>query len=339
MPSSCSSSPKTLRSLPSEILWNIITLLDPIDLSNARLVSKQLKKYCDHPTRWKNLSLDPPALSSLTIAASTATTTTRYSNANNSSISHDVLALWNLSDLKAILEPHLSLIQSIQIWGVRDNIIRYLILHCHNLQDLTILGWSTLSDHALRIPPSHQSGGDHQLSLRRLRLVGQQKSNFTSLDATTFAKLITRCPQLEELSVVSCQIHIQADSLLNSFDPTSSNRQNNYQQDQTNTSSTVNNTATSSAVISSLKSLTVATKRTWSSRNVTRLFQLCSNLQVLALVPDSKNIDVEDTSSSSRSPTTPIPVLDNNQPLLEKNVQSIEEQEMLEFDNIVIYSL
>lgn len=335
MLTSSSSTTTQLCSLPSEILWKIIILLNPVDLSNARVVSKQFNKYCDHPNHWTKLLLDPS-----TTISHHSTSATKEDN-NDNRMKNDILTLWNLSDLKNVLEPHLALIETIQIWGVRDNIIRFLILHCNNLQELTISGWSTLSDHALRIP-------NQQLSLRRLRLVGQQKSNFTSLDAATFGKLITQCPQLEELSVVSCQIHIQADSFIKSFDPANrrDHHQEQQQQQQPNiVSPSANDSETSvltplgdsSPPPTALKSLTVATKRTWSTQHVTRLFQLCSSLQVLALVPDSKNITVENKSPTS--PTASLPVLNNNHPLLEKNVESIAEEEMLEFDNILVYSL
>lgn len=280
-------------SLPSEIIWNVITLLDPNELSNTRLVCKRLRTYCDHPSNWKDISLNPQS-------------------PIKSQTNPDVLTLWNLFQLKEIIQPHLSLIKTIQIWGVRDNIIRYLILHCLELENLTISGWSTLSDHALRVPFQP----DQSLCLRRLRLVGQQKSNFTSLDATAFGKLIAKCPYLEELSVVSCQIHIQADSFLKSFDFTQQ---------------------LSEGDLSSLKSLTVATKRTWSSEHVTKLFQMCSSLRYLALVPDSKNI-LEPVDRTTSQPMTLVPIMESDRPLLEKNVQSVGEQEILEFDNVVIHS-
>lgn len=280
-------------SMPTEIIWKVITLLNPYEVSNTRLVCKRLRTYCDHPSIWKSISLNPQCL----IKENT---------------DPGALTLWNLFELKEIIQPHLSLIKAITIWGVRDNIIRYLLLHCIKLENLTISGWSTLSDHALRVPFQP----DEQLCLRRLRLVGQQKSNFTSLDASAFGKLIAKCPHLEELSVVSCQIHIQADNFLKSFDF--------FHQP-------------SEGDLSSLKSLTVATKRTWSSQHVTRLFQLCSSLSYLALVPDSNNISYMFDPLPSQTAAI-VPIIENHESLLEKNLQSINDQEILEFKNIIIYS-
>ncbi|KAG2200627.1 hypothetical protein INT47_007371 [Mucor saturninus] len=262
--------------MPTEIVWKVLTLLDPYDVSNTRLTCKRLRTYCDHPSIWKDISLNPQCLTKVHTASG-------------------ALTLWNLLELKEIIQPHLSLIKTIKILGVRDNIIRYLILHCNKLENLTISGWSTLSDHALRVPFQP----DQQLCLRRLRLVGRQKSNFTSLDATTFGKLIAKCPYLEELSVVSCQIHIQADSFLKSFDFIHRLPEGN---------------------LLSLKSLTMATKRTWSSQHITKLFQLCSSLCVLALVPDSDNIP-EIADELPPQAASLVPIVKSHEPILEKSVQ------------------
>ncbi|KAG2232653.1 hypothetical protein INT48_004253 [Thamnidium elegans] len=253
--------------LPSEIIWKIIQLLDPIDLSNTRQSCKRLRTYCDHPSNWTTITLAP-------------------------SPSSGALDLWNLSTLQFILQPHLALIKTIKIWGVRDNIIRYLLTSCSCLENLTICSWITLSDHAfskqLTIP----------LSLRTLRLNGQQ--HFTSLDAATFAKLISNCPRLEEVYVTNCKIHIQAEALLDGV----------------------------SLGGESLKLLVVATKRTWSSYHVTRLFQVCSSLKYLALLSGSS--DTVDLSLSGRMYHMPS--------VLEKDVQYIQEREIKEFDNIIVYS-
>ncbi|KAI9266336.1 hypothetical protein EDC94DRAFT_603453 [Helicostylum pulchrum] len=257
-----------LFSLPSEMIWKVIKLLDPMDLSNTRQSCKRLCGYCDHPSNWASLTLVPSPASS------------------------GALDLWSLSTLQLILQPHLPLIKTIKIWGVRDSIIRYLLTSCRDLENLTICSWITLSDHAfskqLSIP----------LSLRTLRLNGQQ--HFTSLDASTFAKLISNCPKLEEVYVTSCKIHIQAEALLDGV----------------------------SLGGESLKSLVVATKRTWSSQHVTRLFQVCSSLKYLALLSGSS--DTVDLSLVS--------AMDHMSSVLEKDVQYIQEREIKEFDNIIVYS-
>lgn len=299
----------SMFSLPPEIVWSIVSLLKPADLSNTRLVCKKFKAYCDCPANWKHILLEPPLPKNNTVTCNGLS----QKDESNVNVEEEAIPLWNILDLKKILEPHLLFIQTIKIWGIRDNIIRYLILKCPHLTELTILGWSTLSDHALRIPAQP----NHALPLRRLRLIGSKKANFTSLDAITFGNLIARCPHLEELSVICCQVHIQAESLIDSFDSTQQRQQTNE----------------SSHDVSSLRSLTVATKRTWSKQHVTRLFQLCSNLCFLALVPDSKQINEQ-----AGKETASKPVMNNNEPVLEKNTLSVDDVDIKEANNIIIYS-
>ncbi|KAL9549093.1 hypothetical protein MBANPS3_005383 [Mucor bainieri] len=308
-----------LDSLPTEIIWKIMQTLDPVDLSRARLVCRKFRTFSDHPALWRDIQLE-------------ADKKTHYV---------EDLTLWNLTDLKAILQLHLSHIQTIQIRGVRDNIVQYILFNCSNLQELTISGWSTLSDHAFRIPTTPTFAA---LNLRRLRLIGHSRSNYTSLDATTFGKLLKYCPKLEEITV----IHVQAECLLQMIDQVMhqdqsllepSSAQQQQDQDQHNTSS-------------SLKSLVVATKRTWTSHHVMRLFQLCSNLQFLGLVPDSiKVVEYTGINQNNDEITAPMPILDhssnaphtnnsNQQPhLLTKNIQAIDDLVMLDSDNLIVYKL
>ncbi|GAN04567.1 hypothetical protein MAM1_0067c04028 [Mucor ambiguus] len=307
--------------LPTEIVWNIMQRIDPLDLSRTRLVCKKLRTFSDHPVLWKDIQLE-------------ATSKTQHHEED--------LILWNLTDLKPIVQLHLSHIQTVQIQGVRDNIVQYILLNCSNLQELTISGWSTLSDHAFRIPTTPTFTA---LNLRRLRLIGQRRSNYTSLDASTFGKLLKYCPHLEEITVVSCQIHVQAECLLQIMDQIMhqdrvlSMQQQQQGQDPHNSSS-------------SLKSLVVATKRTWSSHHVMRLFQLCSNLQFLGLVPDSIEV-VEYTGINQNNDEiiASMPILgyssnashenaNNQQPhLLTKDIQTIDDHEMLDSDNLIVYKL
>lgn len=181
----------TFFSLSSEIIWRIIQLLEPLDLSHTRQVSKRLRTYCDHPRNWTSISLIAP-----------------ITNAEKT------INLWNPTQLRHIIQPHLQFIQTLCISGVRDTIIRYLLQHCHHLQTLTLFGWSTLSNHAFSHPLLHPSN-----RLRSLRLVGQSNRprNFTSLDTDTFRKFMSACPHLEEISMVNCQLLIQMDPLLKLF--------------------------------------------------------------------------------------------------------------------------
>lgn len=309
--------------LPTEIVWKVMQALDPIDLSITRCISKKFRTFSDHAVLWEDIQLKPT---------------------KSPSSDMDDLPLWNLADLKAVLQLHLSHIQTIHIWGVRDNIVQYILLNCFNLQELTISGWSTLSDHAFRIITTahhYQTTKPTTLNLRRLRLIGQQKSNYTSLDATTFGKLINQCPYLEEITVVSCQIHLQAECLLQMVDQQEKeaavSMQHHYHHHQPP---------------SSLKSLVIATKRTWSNHHITRLFQLCPNLRFLGLVPDSIEIvEYRGINQNNEEISAPMPIIDNStgnnsvssssdQPhLITKNIRAITDHEMLDSDNLIVYKL
>ncbi|KAI9471014.1 MAG: hypothetical protein EXX96DRAFT_375200 [Benjaminiella poitrasii] len=303
-------------SLPSEIIWNIIQMLEPIDLSIARSVSKCMRAYCDHPELWKNICLIPRS--------------TDEGGINKKKSDRGAINLWRLSTLKAILQPHLNFIKKVRVWGVRDNIVRYLIENCYSLQDLTIVGWCTLSDHAFRLNPSFDQ---KILCLNRLKLIGHQKSSFTSMDGTTLGRFIRQCPQLEEVFILNCQVHLHADSLLQTFCHNVSSKDNSH-------------------IISSLKTLTVPTKRTWTGQNVARLFELCSNLEMLTLVPDSDQfvdianiihsnsaLGVNDVEYTKSIPVMNIAEENYSQPfIVEKSLQSIKDEELFaEDDNIIIY--
>lgn len=248
-----------IHELPFEILYAIVRQLDPNQLSAARLVSRKMRYVCDRPELWRNIQLKPQD------------------------------QLWNLNKLKTLLTPHTGITQKIDIWGVRDDIVQYLLLNCPHLQELTVYGWTTLSDHAFLLP--------QHINLHRLRLIGERKTNFTSLDSITFSKFIQHCPHLEELSIVSCHIHLHAESLIQTL----------YHHHP-------------------LKYLNIATKQTWSIEHIIKLFELCSNLSILGLVPDSSKI----------TPGSNIPTLDMRS-ILQKNYQFIQEQEMVEFSNIILF--
>ena len=321
MPTFLSTSANLFDLLPAEIIWKIMQALDPIDLSITRCISKKFRTFSDHPVLWKDIQLKPA----------------------RSSSNIDNLPLWSFADLKAVLQLHLLHIQTIQIWGVRDNIIQYILLNCFNLQELTISGWSTLSDHAFRIITTahhHQITQKGTLNLRRLRLIGQRKSNYTSLDATSFGKLINQCPHLEEIIVVSCQIYLQAECLLQMVDHQEKEAAASMQQHYHH------------QPIPSLKSLVIATKRTWSSHHIIRLFQLCSNLRFLGLVPDSIEIaQYKGIHQNNDEISAPMPILDNSTSdnsvnsssdqlhLITKNIHAIKDHEMLDSDNLLVYKL
>lgn len=213
----------SLYSLPSEILWHVVSYLNLEDLSIARTTSEKLQQFCDHPSHWRHLRLAPPRNQQL----------------------------WQLEDLKRLLEPHVQHIRSIEIWGIRDNILRYLLTRCEQLTELTVYGWTTLSNHAFRLPDNNKK------SLRRLKLIGQ--NNYAALDARVLSQILNQCPDLEDL-MLGCQVHIHAKTLLKEL-----KRRRRCGQ--------------------SLRSITLATRRTWSRRYVAELLELCPALERVCLLP------------------------------------------------------
>ncbi|KAI9485081.1 hypothetical protein BDB00DRAFT_851400 [Zychaea mexicana] len=243
-----------LHNLPSEIIWQIVSYLSLKDLTTARLASMKLRHFCDHPSHWKNIRLEPPRK-----AATTTTTDDKNSNTKPSS-----MPLWQINDLEHILEPHLKHIQSIRIWGVRDNIVRYLLQHCVNLNDLTICGWTTLSNHAFKTSRT-------RLALRRLELIGaDQQPNYAAIDARLLGDLLTQCPDLSEL-MLGCQVHIHARTLLIELRKRKNSTSNTTQQHRQQLPPL------------QLRSLTLATRRTWSQRHVAELLDLCPHLERVSL--------------------------------------------------------
>ncbi|CAO3600633.1 unnamed protein product [Absidia cylindrospora] len=286
-----------LSNLPSETLWQILSYLNVHDLSCMRMSSKKMALFADHPSHWRHLDLAP---------------LTRPCTENDQNgMSIFPLQLWNLKDLQRLIGPHRRMIESIQIWGVRDNIVRYILSHCVNLTDLTLNGWSTLSEHAFKHIHPH-------LKLHRLMLVGAQaQPNYTSMDATTLAHLLMQCP-LKELSL-GCQVHIHAQTLLMELNkrqhkplpssapaeisteksiPSSSSSAsasplppNKYKEESstyTKASSNKNSDdrlGGKGSTSLQLERLTLATRRTWSTEHVMALFDTCPSLYHVCLFP------------------------------------------------------
>ncbi|CAO3659045.1 unnamed protein product [Rhizopus stolonifer] len=229
---------RNLIQLPNEILFTIISLLSPLDIPRVRDVCRKTRNMCNKPYYWRNLVLD---------------------------VSKDERSLWNLKELKDILDPHRQWIESVHIRGVRDSIMQYLLLECPELKELTVCGWATLSDHSFGLEKKKGI-----FKIQRLKLVGdsEQKSNFISLDSVTLGQWIGQCPYLEELSI-NCKVHLYAEDLVRSIQ-------------------TVSPLA--------LKSIVIATKNTWSSQHVAQLFRHCAQLQFLRLIPDSASLGYSATS-------------------------------------------
>ncbi|KAI9356654.1 hypothetical protein BD770DRAFT_306974, partial [Pilaira anomala] len=217
-----------LMELPSEILLNIVSFVSCRDLAVLRLVSKNLRTCCDLPRNWTTLHLEPGSI-----------------------------PLWQLADLKSIISPHLPHIQSIYIWGVRDNIIYYLLSRCKNLQHLTICGWTTLSDHCLRLKPAQS------LKIKTLELIGSpQQTNFISVDAYTLGNLMIQSPEMTNL-VLGCEAHIHAETLVAELEKAYSIHASEGQ----------------------LQSFQLASRRTWLKEHILRLIRIYPDIQKIYLLP------------------------------------------------------
>lgn len=294
-----------LSNLPSETLWKILSYLTVHDLSCIRMTNRKLAVFADHPSHWRHLHLAPPSH--------------QYQNQHQQQDqraipSSNSMTLWSLKDLQRLVGPHRKIIESIQIWGVRDNILRYILSQCMNLTDLTVCGWATLSDHAFK-----QLHPD--LNLQRLVLIGaQEQPNYTALDATTLAHLLVQCP-LKELSL-GCQIHIHAETLIMELNKRQKQyrRQQQQQSSFLSPSSTLPTTPTAiekqpssppPLIMTSLplvkhtastystdrrdmsevgspiqlQRFTLATQRTWSTDLVTKIFDTCPSLHHVCLFP------------------------------------------------------
>ncbi|CEP09347.1 hypothetical protein [Parasitella parasitica] len=215
-----------LDTLPTELLFNIASHLSCQDLSSLRLTCKFMRTFCDQPMNWKSIDLQPSALQEL----------------------------WKLTELKDAIDPHLLHIHSIRIWGVRDNIVQYLLSQCPNLQHLTICGWTTLSDHCLRLFPSQS------LKIKTLELIGSsQQTNFVSVDAYTLGNLLIQSPEMTNL-VLGCEIHIHAETLITELEkkrPTSND----------------------------LQLLMLASRKTWLNEHVLRLINIYPKIKKIYLLP------------------------------------------------------
>jgi hypothetical protein len=276
---------KHLTELPTEIILNILQYLSTVDLARVRLVSKKLRKICDYPICWKQVVLK------------------KVDQESDREKNETALSLWKLEELKEVIEPHLFFIESLCIWGVHDNIVQYLVLNCPTLKELTLYGWFTLSGHSLKIPEGKT------LPLQKLRLVSSPKSqsNFTSLDASALGKFISQCPNLMHI-LLACQIHFQADTLLQSF---------------------------ASKPSRSLESLVVTAKRYWSSEHVTKVFEYCPALSFFGLVPDlTFEINNEDSEDRIALNKSDIASLIPNEYL---STLPVTEEDLLRFKNITIY--
>lgn len=277
----------SLLDLPPEILWHIVSFFSHHDLSIVRLSCKKLRHFCDHPSHWRKLSLKP------------ASTTTSNKGGESS------MDLWQLHELQQLIAPHVAHIQTIQIWGVRDHIVRYLLTHCTQLLDLTVCGWTTLSNHAFNPKKT--------MRLRRLELIGAvQQPNYAGIDARVLCQLLRQCPDLQSLAL-GCQIHIHARTLLKELKKAS--------------------TSSSTPPAQKLTSLTLATRRTWSQRHVAELMERCPALERVYLLPAAaKGFDLKKDHQEQWSMT------DKRQVAVDHPSSDSEDDADLTMDMVVLRS-
>ncbi|ORX49081.1 hypothetical protein DM01DRAFT_1394411 [Hesseltinella vesiculosa] len=239
-----------LSQLPSETLWQVFSSIPASSLAHLRFVSRKMRLFADHPMYWRHVILARPSCHEEDPLASSTSMASRR------------LDLWTLRELDFILRPHCQVIRSIKVCGVRDDIVRFILTHCHELQSLTLCGWTTLSNHAFKqLHP--------RLKLQRLQLVGaKDQPNYTAMDATTLAQLLLSCP-LQDLTI-GCQIHIHAATLL--MELTAKKK-----------------TEPRSAFLPppQLQRLSLGTRRTWSLHHIRHLFDICPALISVALCPTS----------------------------------------------------
>ncbi|KAI9261171.1 hypothetical protein BY458DRAFT_491595 [Sporodiniella umbellata] len=263
------------------------SFLSPLDISRLRNISAKAKLICDMPYFWRNIVLKIEGT--------------------------DQMVLWNLHELKQILDPHLSYIETVCIRGVRDSIMQYIMFECPELKELVVCGWLSLSEHSFYIPPERKS----PFTIKKLKLLGdsRQQSTFISLDSLTLGQWIGYCPYLEELSI-NCKAHFYAEDLVSSIRRVSP---------------------------IALRSIAIATKTTWCSQHVTRLFQYCAQLQFLGLIPDSASLEYQNKKDllELSLPKLLKAIVSNHTSqltLLEKHTLPVEEEEMAIFHNIAIFS-
>lgn len=274
-----------IEQLPPEIVFNIIAHISYKDVSCLRLVSRRLRTYCDQPIIWRSIILKPSEM---------------HNDTRN--------ILWKLIELKNIIDPHVSLIESVRIWGVRDNIVQYLLLSCPNLQHLTICGWTTLSDHCLRLLPSQS------LKIKTLELIGtSQETNYVSVDAYTLSNLLVQSPHITSL-IIGCDSQIHAETFVTELE------RHNHPVDSLNPD---------------LRMLTLASRRSWLNRHILRLVHIYPDIQKIYLMPKlTEGFDVNQDDIGSWIARKLKEKID----VVQLAVEEIDRIPIYSTDNLLIYN-
>ncbi|ORZ21172.1 hypothetical protein BCR42DRAFT_321453 [Absidia repens] len=180
-----------VHDLPTEILDRIFSSADIWQLATLRQVCSHWRCIVDKPSRWKRVLLrerSQPRQKRISSPPSAFTSN-----------------LWTLDSLRYLLNPNLHHIQSLTISGVRDSTVRFILLQCPLLENLEIMSWNTLSNHALTLI--------HHLNLRCFKIIGIV-DQFLAIDALSLAHFILFCPSLHKLSINHCRICVHPDIFL-----------------------------------------------------------------------------------------------------------------------------
>ncbi|CAO3587984.1 unnamed protein product [Absidia cylindrospora] len=231
--------------LPTEILDRIFSSADIWQLAILRQVCSHWRCIVDKPSRWQRVSLrerSQPRRKRISSPSSAFTTN-----------------LWTLDSLRYLLNHNLHHIQSLTISGVRDSTVNFILMQCPLLENLEIMSWNTLSNHALMLT--------HHSNLRGFKIIGIV-DQFLAIDALSLAHFILFCPSLHNISIHHCRICIHPDIFLKQL--------------QGRLGDSCLYTLTSM----SLSSL----QQPWSRHHVDQLLDLCPSLYHLRLESKSSNI-------------------------------------------------
>ncbi|KAI8339161.1 hypothetical protein BC941DRAFT_350285 [Chlamydoabsidia padenii] len=231
----------TILSLPTELLDRILLFGDVWQLAILRQVCSHWRSLIDKPYHWRKVCLLDHHHGSDTI---------------NPPLESTIVNTWSLTNFQYLMNPHLAYLKSLTISGVRDSTVRLILDQCHMLEELEVVSFNTLSDHALTL---------NQHSKLRRCVISGGKDPFFSIDALSLARFICHCPSLTQLSIEHCLLCIQPDIFLAQLE------KGYYSNDNTHG-------------LNALDSLTlVHLQRPWSSHHVNRLLQSCPNLKHIQL--------------------------------------------------------
>lgn len=221
-----------ILSLPTEVVERILFTNDVWHLARCRQVCSYWRRLIDIPLHWRQVCLVGNHHGSSTMEPPLGST---------------LVNTWSLDSFQYLLNPHLLHIHSLTISGVRDSTVRLILDQCTMLEELHIMSFNTLSNHALTLK------SNRHLKLRRFVLSGG-KNPFFSIDALSLAHFLSQCPLLNELTIDHCLLCIHPVTFLDQLGERHCNLEH-------------------------LTSLTLAgLQHKWSPHHVGRLLKSCPNL-------------------------------------------------------------